>query len=547
MKNKEENIKQEKIEVPNITQRKGLVLKISLLYLLLTMFTILIFGIGTFGNQLDKIKIINEASAEKLTGNLVTILKSIPPSKKYKKNKKKITAIQKAIKRFELMDLHDIENYILLDFNNHNLYDDNDNLIYEHGSEDGIANLKQDLDKLNEFREVLNAKQNKAIYNQDAHFKFDNEGKTINVFIPFSLVKGTMQVFVTSFHNKAFSDKKDETYRLFAFLIGFIILMQILFGFFIYRMLIYPIRRLQSSALKIADGNFLNTVTIKNKNDELETLAESFNFMGYSLNDMTEKLKGHIKILENHAEIVRMELNMASAIQLGMLPGLEDSERFKIGHYYEPLATVSGDYYDIFELPKGNLGFLIADASGHGIPAALVTILAKSSFSTRAHLYPNPPEFLTKINSLMCDGIATSDYMTAFYFILTPENRMIYTNASHNRIMIHRKMTNSLDELDTDGFILGSLDELPLQFTKEETQLEIGDRIILYTDGIPESKNNDAELYSYERFKENIITYSNLSPQELVDRIIHSVDEFTSGYPRSDDYTLICIEIKSKG
>ncbi|MCK5269018.1 MAG: SpoIIE family protein phosphatase, partial [Spirochaetes bacterium] len=334
--------------------------------------------------------------------------------------------------------------------------------------------------------------------------------------------------------------------RLAVLMLIIMLAVQVIFGFLIYRILILPVMSLVTGARKVSEGDLDIQIKAGKSKNELGLLVSVFNNMVASLKEKTTKLEDTIKELEKNYEIIEIELEMAKVIQQSLMPKESITDRLIVSIYFAPLGKVSGDYYDMFELDDGLIGILITDACGHGIPAALVTMMAKLRFSGNAKNFDLPGDLLQKVNSQLAVDIPTPDYLTAFYLIIKPDLTMKYSNAAHQLCIIYRKNAGIIDQLDSKGFFIGSLEDLPYPYESAETKLEPGDRIILFTDGITEAHNPDNELYGEERLIKRIKEWSDLPVKELNEKIIKDVDTFANGAERKDDYSLIIFEISEK-
>jgi sigma-B regulation protein RsbU (phosphoserine phosphatase) len=214
--------------------------------------------------------------------------------------------------------------------------------------------------------------------------------------------------------------------------------------------------------------------------------------------------------------------------------------------YYQPLEKISGDFFDIIELPDGSLGIIIVDVSGHGIPAALITIMMKFLISSYGPEYASPDELLKKMNGELSKVIKTGDYVTAFYVIIGPDNILRHSNAGHNCALLHRKTINDISELYGEGLFLGLVDNDTVKYDVYELQLENGDRVILYTDGITEQQNTGGEMYGIDRFYEVIMDNIHRESQDLMNFIINDLKEFSNGAPQNDDTTLLIVDINNR-
>ena len=240
---------------------------------------------------------------------------------------------------------------------------------------------------------------------------------------------------------------------------------------------------------------------------------------------------------------MQQELLFAKDIQTGILPKKDQEYNgIRIHFYWRPMMEVAGDFYDVFSLPGGYLGILVADASGHGVPAALLTTMAKISFSSYAKETIHPKEIFQKANRELSRIIQTSDYLTAFFLSISENHEFFYANASHPPALLYRKKAHRVEKLDTMGLFIGAMQDVSSLYEEKKASLEPGDRIILYTDGITERSNPQGEEFGMERLIQAVLEYAHLDPKEMLNRILHDVEKFAQGTPHQDDMTLCILE-----
>lgn len=218
-----------------------------------------------------------------------------------------------------------------------------------------------------------------------------------------------------------------------------------------------------------------------------------------------------------------------------VIPGL------KVAAYYETSDRAGGDYYDFFPLPDGRWGLLIADVSGHGASAAVVMAITRSI----AHLYPcqspDPGDLLAFVNQQLATQYTNhfEAFVTAFYAIFDPQTRLLkYATAGHNPPRVWKCREQRSVELNDGGNLpLGLMPGLP--YPLAEHQLEPGDRLIMYTDGIVEAAAPDNRLFGVDELDRLLSGACHLEPQGTVDAIVAAVNRFTHGAAASDDRTMV--------
>ncbi len=218
-----------------------------------------------------------------------------------------------------------------------------------------------------------------------------------------------------------------------------------------------------------------------------------------------------------------------------------DWPELRWGIHFAPLDHLGGDYYDLAHPDPEHLGFLIADASGHSIAAAMVAILSRTAFADIVGSTTSPGEVLTAMNTRL-QGLADERFVTAFYAVLNRRTRILtYANAGHPYPIRRIAGTGQSQPLSAQGFMLGIM---PGEVYREKTiQLTEGDRLCFYTDGLIETRNEIGENFGTERLVGCMDTYGTGSAEELTRHILRCQHEFRGSQQLTDDVTLVVTEL----
>ena len=235
------------------------------------------------------------------------------------------------------------------------------------------------------------------------------------------------------------------------------------------------------------------------------------------------------------------ELETARQIQSFILPGeTVHIEGLSLAARYVPMASVAGDFYDFIKVDEKRLGILVADVSGHGVPASLISSMVKIAFASNSIHAADPTEMLVTINRVLC-GKLENDFVTAGYLFLdTDKNIMTYAGAGHMPLLLWRPSEKNIYEFREKGTILGQFEDI--QYKNTAFALKPGDRIILYTDGIVEASNPAHALFGLDRFKKFIRSQSALPAGQFADALIRQLFKWTGKRTEDaldDDLTLI--------
>lgn len=241
------------------------------------------------------------------------------------------------------------------------------------------------------------------------------------------------------------------------------------------------------------------------------------------------------------------ELNVAKEIQLSMLP-LEFPAfplRKDIDIYANliPAREVGGDFYDFYFLDEVNIGIVVGDVSGKGVPAALMMAVCKTLLKSRASTDKSTASILTHVNNEMAKDNKQSMFVTIFMGILnTYTGEMTYSNAGHNPTYIHKKNGELVKLKKLHGPVVAAMEQM--SYRESKVQLDRGDVIFGYTDGITEAHNDQEELFSDDRLQNFLKTNDFVDPKQTVEAIIDEVRTFENGVEQFDDITAICLEYK---
>ncbi len=303
-----------------------------------------------------------------------------------------------------------------------------------------------------------------------------------------------------------------------------------------------PIQKLAKNVENIGQGNLDVRMEVDSK-DEVGELAQTFNKM---LEDLQQYIK-NLSEVTAEKERIGAELDVATNIQASMLPcifpAFPEHKEFDIYATMNPAKEVGGDFYDFFLVDKDHLALVMADVSGKGVPAALFMVIAKTLIKNRTQLGETPDVVLEKVNNQLCENNDADMFVTVWlgiYGIKT--GKLVYTNAGHECHAIMR--ANGKYELlrENHDFVVGGFEGM--SYTVRETSLHQGDKLFLYTDGVPEATNVSEELFGEERMMQALNTCTGLSPEQTLVEMKKAVDAFVGEADPFDDLTMLSLEIK---
>ena len=239
---------------------------------------------------------------------------------------------------------------------------------------------------------------------------------------------------------------------------------------------------------------------------------------------------------------IEKELEVTRNIQQHILPS--DFPKIKGLDVFAtniPAKEVGGDFYDYLMIDDKTHGFLIADVSGKGLPASMFMALSRSITRVEAYNLILPSEVLKESNKYIFKDSESGMFVTMFYFVVhTDKQKILFGSAGHNEQLLFKNDNNNFEYLKEKGIPLGVSPES--SYMEGEVEYKAGDILILYTDGVTEAINKTGDEFGMKKFKEIIKKNKDMSANELGDKILKSVEEYSEGMPQFDDITLMVIK-----
>ena len=305
--------------------------------------------------------------------------------------------------------------------------------------------------------------------------------------------------------------------------------------------LIKPVTKITEEASRFARENETAekklTDSIRGQ-DEIGVLAQSIDRMEEQITDYVR----HLTAVTAEKERISTELNVARRIQADMLPSVfpafPDHDDFDIFASMTPAKEVGGDFYDFFLVDEDHLAMVMADVSGKGVPAALFMVITKTLIKNRAQMGDSPADILYHVNNQLCDGNESDMFVTVWLAILElSTGKGIAANAGHEHPVLCRKGGRYELVVYRHSMAVAAMEDIT--FKEHGFELHPGDRIFVYTDGVPEATNAKNELFGTERMLEALNRDPDAAPEEQLKAVRESVDEFVGEAPQFDDMTML--------
>jgi serine phosphatase RsbU (regulator of sigma subunit) len=242
--------------------------------------------------------------------------------------------------------------------------------------------------------------------------------------------------------------------------------------------------------------------------------------------------------IEEAERLLKRDLSQAAEIQGRMLPAkAPEVHGADLAGFNAPCRTVGGDYYDFFPYPDGRVGLALGDVSGKGMPASLMMMALQARVQVLAEEPRDLATFMTRLNKATCANCPSNRFITFFFCVLDASTGAVaFANAGHNPPIVVRA-SGAAELLEGGGPVLGILPIAP--YGEQHAQLEPGDMLVLYSDGVTEATNVAYEQFDEERFIEVLKRHRASPAAEVVQAVTQALAEFAAGAPQADDITLV--------
>jgi sigma-B regulation protein RsbU (phosphoserine phosphatase) len=265
----------------------------------------------------------------------------------------------------------------------------------------------------------------------------------------------------------------------------------------------------------------------------LAALLFSFGYVGVQM-----ALSG-----ERRLHSIESELAIAQEIQASILPGKNpEVKNLAVAAAYRPMTAVAGDFYDFIAVDESRAGFLVADVTGHGVPAALIASMIKVAIQSLVPYAHDPSEVLSGLNRILFAQLRAQLVSAAYLWIDTEKRKALYSAAGHPPLL--RWHGERLERVESNGLLLGVLAEA--EYPVCDMAIEVGDRFLLYTDGVSEPENGSGEAFGSHRL-EQVVRENHLRlPSELLEQLLSEIHKWQPvSAEQKDDITLVAIDVLS--
>jgi serine phosphatase RsbU (regulator of sigma subunit) len=337
-------------------------------------------------------------------------------------------------------------------------------------------------------------------------------------------------MIISTGYEKDVYSSRDRLRKTLVQLVVIVLVIGVIVIYLTIRHMFIPVQHLTQVTQEVARGNW--DISIENNSeDEIGTLSRAFNQMVRSL-----RVNAHIW----------HEFKIARTMQAEMLPDkFPDIAGIEVSAKSIPAKEVGGDFYDFLDLNGQSLGIVVGDVSGHGVSAAMVMTAAMGAVRFAAEDRKRTDDVLNVVNLRLNKDIQNQMFVALFYCIYNPHTRMLYyTNAGQTMPYLFRngKITFLPQAEENDRFPLGIVRDA--EYRQMSLQLQAGDVLVMYTDGIVDAMNGTYESYGFERFSDSILRHTELSTSLMVKEMVNDMRSYVGKDENFDDVTLVIVKIK---
>jgi sigma-B regulation protein RsbU (phosphoserine phosphatase) len=283
----------------------------------------------------------------------------------------------------------------------------------------------------------------------------------------------------------------------------------------------------------------------------VDTSMKSGNFTQPDL-DLLSAVAGQAGIALENARLytvavekgrMERELQMASEIQQALLPQtMPNVAGYEIVPFWQAAREMAGDFYDAFKLADDRFGVVIADVSDKGAGAALLMAVSRTMIRANAYAGLSPRETIRRTNDLIVEDVASGMFVTVYHSLFLQNGHSIHVNAGHNPPLLYSRHKDDITMLPIGGRALGWEVDNPVQ--ELSIQMEAGDMVIYYTDGLTEAENPHGEPYGMDRLRQIILANAMQQTTVIMRKIVDDVEHFCEGVPPFDDMTVMIVRYK---
>lgn len=492
--------------------KSSLRVQIGLLYTLLAFINIIFFSVMIFSNQRDLLILNFRYQADNLVKSVQEKLQKAAIPEVENEAFKDFTAELKGT---------DITTFIIFD---------DKGKIWHSVPDKSKQGTSVDADMRRKSMELT---ADLTLYRSSYLKQIDEQNFTVSFLLPLQGEKGQILFLSTSLSIQAIRDSLRSIYIQIAVAVVWGIIFHVLFAIFVFNLIFRRVEALTVASNDMASGNLHARAEWKRKrHDELDDLGSAFNSMAATIEEKVETIS---KLNEE----IQTELRIGKEVQRQFIRGTEELPRYRGAIYYRPMREVSGDIYGMFPFDKGYAGFFFADASGHGVSAALITTITVQSLENALKKNMSPRKIVGSLNNSLALRFESSYFATGTFMLFSPKGNVFITNAGHLPILCLRPSTGELIEVHKMGPPMGLMEDFEYKVKRLNTKP--GDRFLIFSDGLMEMNNRAGEQFGLDRIKDIFKENAQKPTEEFLNDLVTQFEAHTVDY--RDDVSAIALEV----
>ena len=497
------------------SKRRSLKWTIGLLYMMLAVVNIIFFSVMIFENQTDLLMNTFKYQSANLVNEVLGHLQELELSKEKDDSYRLLTR--------RLSD-YELRFFVV--------FDGKGGIWHKEKGKSGEEPLSGIPKRLLQKTAEFSAQQ--AMFRSRFNMELNEKDYSIDLLIPMKSRSGEQIFLYAPINISSMQDRLRDMYKQIALSVSWGVIFHVLFAVFLFRVIFRRISILQTTSERMTEGELGARASWRQSrsDDELDEL-------GLAFNTMAESIQEKVETISRLNQEIQQELMIGKEVQELFLGDLSVYKDHKLSLYYRPLREVSGDVYKFYEMRNGLRGLFFADASGHGVSAALITTITLMSLDEILRTTLHPGKIFSRLNDMLAMRLDTSYFATGVFFLMDRSGSVYFSNAGHNPIICLRPSSGETIELTKMGPPLGLMEDF--EYPTKKLAVKPGDKLLVYSDGLVETPNEADEQYGLDRAVAHFQENSDKSPEQITEILKRDFTEFAAHY--KDDVTIMVLEI----
>ena len=493
-------------------KKRSLRIRIGILYTLLALINIIFFSVMIFENQNDLLLANFKYQTESIVKDFQAEIRDLKISPAEDDNFRRLAGSLSA---------HELAYFIVFD---------EQGQIWHRRPDGPPAPDNVNEETLQRSREI----QHEELLYSRYSLELNEEDFSVQLLMPLATTGGQAAFLQLSMSIATIKDRLFQIYLQIGLAVVWGIIFHVLFAIFVFQVIFRRVTILRQASDRMSGGELEARAEWKRSgsDDELDELGDAFNTMAGSIEDQVNT------ITRLNSEI-QEELKIGKDVQEIFLSEIDMFADFKLTLFYRPLREVSGDVYKFYNFRGERKGLFFADASGHGVSAALITTITIMSLDEILRRQVKPAGVLNHLNQALAQRLDTSFFATGVFLLFNPDGSMQYTNAGHNPMYHMPAGSTESAQLGKMGPPLGLMEEF--EYPNETLQMGHGDKLVIYSDGLVETQSAGEEQFGEARLLNLLSSHAQADPVELHSVLEKEFTDFAAHY--KDDVTFIILEI----